>query len=55
MNVLAFHHCEKMPEINYSQEEMFNVVHGFRAFSPLSLGPVAFGLVAQQNIMARNV
>jgi hypothetical protein len=39
----AFHHCDKLPEINNTKEEGFVLAHGFRVFSSWLFGSAASG------------
>lgn len=45
--VLALCCCDKIPEINNLEAEMYILAHGFRDFHPWWLGPVAVGLLRQ--------
>jgi hypothetical protein len=40
--------CDRIPEIVNSQGRKVCLAHGFRSFSPCSLGPVVIGPVVKQ-------
>jgi hypothetical protein len=44
----VFHWCDKILERNNFSEEKIILAHGFRAFSPWSIGFIAFGPVVRR-------
>jgi hypothetical protein len=50
--MLIISHCsEKTPERNKLKGKRYILAHGFKGFTSLSLGSIAFRTVVKQNVM----